>query len=467
MNPIEEQWENIKDIIREENELPNIAYKVWIKPLLFYKCEDLDLTIMVPKGNPGILDYCERNAYDDLFEDALFKLTNKHYKVTIVAEENTPESNDDKSVSSNINTLNETENNNEVYTGSSSNLNPKYRFENYVTDPRNSMTMSACLRVAEAPGQDFSYNPLFIYGGSGLGKTHLMNAIGHYIIDNSNLKVLYVTSEQFTNEVIDSIRLGQSGSSHAMTRLRDKYRNIDVLLIDDIQFLIGKPSTQEEFFNTFNALLNSGKSIVITSDKHPKLMKELDERYRSRFNQGLVVDVQPPNYETRMAIIKKYAESMNVNVSNDIIDYIAKNIQSNVRDIEGAFNLIYARMKMNDSEPITLETAKEILKDTISPDRPSIITPSLILEAVSKYYNITPADITSKKRNAEIVLPRQIFMYMCRNMTDTTLQGIATLLDKKDHSTVLHGCKKIEDEIKINQELKETIDLIKNNIITS
>jgi chromosomal replication initiator protein len=253
-----------------------------------------------------------------------------------------------------------------------------------------------------------------------------------------------------------------------MTKFREKYRNIDVLLIDDIQFIIGKPSTQEEFFHTFNALLNSGKSIVITSDKHPSLMKELDERYRSRFSSGLCVDIQPPIYETRMAILQKYAGSLNIKVSNDIIDYIAKNIKSNVRELEGAFNQIYAKSKLDGDEcEMTLENAMDILKDTISPNRPAVVTAPLILEEVSKYYGISPEDITSKKRNAEIVLPRQIFMYLCRDMTDITLKGIAALLDKKDHSTVLHGYNKISDEIKTNSELRETIDLITNNIKSS
>jgi chromosomal replication initiator protein len=289
-----------------------------------------------------------------------------------------------------------------------------------------------------------------------------MTAIGHYITENSNLKVLYVTSEDFLNEVIESIRKNVNGSS--MSRLREKYRNIDVLLIDDIQFIIGKTATQEEFFNTFNSLVQNEKQIVITSDKHPKHIKELDERMRTRFLNGMIVDIAPPAYETRVAILRKYAENFDFKVSDNIIDYIANHIRSNVRELEGAYKQVYALGQLDGD--MTLEKAKDILKDIISPDNPSVVTPSLILKGVSEYYNIDADDITSKKRNAEIVLPRQIFMYLCREMTDTTLQGVAALLDKKDHSTVLHGYNKISKEININTELKESIEAIKNIIKT-
>lgn len=462
---IRSTWEQIKENIREENDITDIAYNIWVKPLQFYSCEGNIFTILIPDTNTGMLDYISKN-YTNCFQDALYSLLSEKYEVVFILKtkdtENTGISDKESdSISSGYYTHDEDEVN-------ESNLNPKYRFENFVVGSNNNLAHSASLHVAESPGKEF--NPLFIYGGSGLGKTHLMTSIGHYIIEHSNMKVLYVTSEQFTNEVIESIRFGQTGSagSTAMTKFREKYRNIDVLLIDDIQFIIGKPSTQEEFFHTFNALLNSGKSIVITSDKHPSLMKELDERYRSRFSSGLCVDIQPPIYETRMAILQKYAGSLNIKVSNDIIDYIAKNIKSNVRELEGAFNQIYAKSKLDGDEcEMTLENAMDILKDTISPNRPAVVTAPLILEEVAKYYGISPEDITSKKRNAEIVLPRQIFMYLCREMTDITLKGIAALLDKKDHSTVLHGYNKISDEIKTNSELRETIDLIINNIKSS
>ena len=449
---ISSMWEQIKDNIRVENDIITIAYNIWVKPLKFYSCEDNIITILIPK--PEMYGYITK-YYTDCFQDAFSSLLSDKYEVKFISES---ESDD------NLRSNTEEEASSFNTEADASNLNPKYRFENFIVGSTNNLAHSACLNVAEEPGKNF--NPLFIYGGSGLGKTHLMTSIGHYIIEHSDLKVLYVTTEQFTNEVIESIRSGSS-SSMSMTKLREKYRNIDVLLIDDIQFIIGKTSTQEEFFHTFNALLDSGKAIVITSDKHPSLMKELDERYRSRFSSGLVCDIKPPSYETRMAILQKYSSSLGVNFSNDIIDYIAKNIKSNVRELEGALNKIYATSKLDSSyDDMTLESAVDILKDTISP-RPNVVTPSLIMEEVTRYYGITSEDIISKKRNAEIVLPRQIFMYLCRTMTPITFKEIAALLEKKDHATVMHGCNKIAEEVKVNPEIRETVDLIKNNILSN
>jgi len=281
------------------------------------------------------------------------------------------------------------------------------------------------------------------------------------------MKVLYVTSEEFTNEVIESIRLGNSsGNMSSMTKLREKYRNIDVLLIDDIQFIIGKPSTQEEFFYTFNALHSAGKAIIISSDKHPKEMNTLDERFRSRFEWGLIVDIQPPVYETRVAILRKYAETFNKIIPNEVIDYIATNIKSNVRELEGALNKVNAYSKINQNRTIDMELAEEALKDMIFPDKPKIVTPNLILEVVSEHFGIDLEDITSTKRTKKIVTPRQIFMYLCREMTDTTLEGIGALLER-DHSTVKHGYDQISKDIEKNPEFKETIETLKSKIISS
>ncbi len=440
------QWENIKLNIQKEFDITDIAFNIWVKPLKYGKCEDKLVTILIPNTNssPEMLKYIEKN-YTSYFQSALSDLLQDNYNVQFLLEEDMqPEKNhvvpmvtDDS-----------------INASKKSNLNSKYRFENFIVGPNNNLAHSACLNVAESPGKDFN-NPLFIYGGSGLGKTHLMTAIGHYIIENTDLKVLYVTSEEFTNEVINMFRIKDNAS---IVKMREKYRNVDVLLIDDIQFIIGKSSTQEEFFHTFNTLYQNGKAIVITSDKHPVHMKELDERFRSRFKSGLTVDIQPPEYETRVAILRKYAENFDYKIPNDIINYIAENIKSNIRELEGAYNQVYA------GQARTLEDAKEILKDTISPDKPAVITPSMILHGISDYYHVDPEDITSKKRNAEIVLPRQIFMYLCREMTDTTLKGVAALLDKKDHSTVLHGYNKVADEIQKDAEFREMIEAIKNKI---
>ncbi|MBR6256655.1 MAG: chromosomal replication initiator protein DnaA [Lachnospiraceae bacterium] len=450
MELLRQQWDNIKLAIKDEYELTGIAFNIWVKPLQYLKCENNVVSILVPGGNPEMLDYVKIN-YTNYFQEAISQALQNKFSVEFTLEE---EKKDEGTDSGNKSDTDINESN------SASSLNPKYHFENFVVGSNNRMAHSVCLRVAETPGTEL--NPLFIHGGSGLGKTHLMTAIGHYITENSNLKVLYVTSEDFLNEVIESIRKNVNGSS--MSRLREKYRNIDVLLIDDIQFIIGKTATQEEFFNTFNSLVQNEKQIVITSDKHPKHIKELDERMRTRFLNGMIVDIAPPAYETRVAILRKYAENFDFKVPDNIIDYIANHIRSNVRELEGAYKQVYALGQLDGD--MTLEKAKDILKDIISPDNPSVVTPSLILKGVSEYYNIDADDITSKKRNAEIVLPRQIFMYLCREMTDTTLQGVAALLDKKDHSTVLHGYNKISKEININTELKESIEAIKNIIKT-
>ncbi len=456
MDQIKEKWEEIKINIKKEYDISDISYNIWISPLKYSSCNNNLITIYVPNTQEEMVQYITKK-YKQLFVAFISDMMNDYYDIEFLLE---PESDD--------NDINNKETDIEKHAEilRQSNLNNKYRFESFVVGSNNNMAHSACLAVAESPGKDF--NPLFIYGGSGLGKTHLMNSIGHYIIEhNNNMKVLYVTSEEFTNEVIESIRLGSSsGNVSAMTKLRDKYRNIDVLLLDDIQFIIGKTSTQEEFFHTFNALHDAGKAIVISSDKHPKEMTTLDERFRSRFEWGLIVDIQPPVYETRMAILRKYAENFDKDIPNDVIDYIATNIKSNVRELEGAFNKVNAYSKINQNRKIDIELAKEALKDTINPDKPTIITPNLILDIVAEHYNVDPEDIISKKRSSEFTNPRHVFMYLCRNMTDTTLKGIAALLER-DHTTVMHGIDKISNEIDNNPELKETIKVLKNKITSS
>lgn len=342
------------------------------------------------------------------------------------------------------------------------NLNSKYKFDTFVVGSNNKFAHSAALAVAESPGE--AYNPLYIYGGAGLGKTHLMHSIGHFVLEqNQNMKVLYVTSEQFTNEVIESIR---SGNAAAMTKLRDKYRTVDVLLIDDVQFIIGKESTQEEFFHTFNVLHSAGKQIILSSDKPPKEMETLEERFRSRFEWGLIADIQPPDYETRMAILRKNAETYDKEIDDEIIQYIATNIKSNIRELEGALNKVMANARLNKQE-LTLALAEDALKDVIYPDQVREVTPSLIIDVVSDHFNVSKENITSKKRNSEYVLPRQIIMYLCRVLTETSLQTIASLLSKKDHTTVIHGVEKIEEKIKTDEDLRNKIEIIKKKISPS
>jgi len=342
------------------------------------------------------------------------------------------------------------------------NLIPRYRFDTFVVGSNNKFAHASSLAVAESYPQ-ITYNPLYLYGGPGLGKTHLMHSIGHMILDNHpKMKVLYVTSEEFTNEVIESIR---SGSAASMTKLRDKYRTVDVLMVDDVQFIIGKESTQEEFFNTFNALHAAGKQIILSSDKPPKQMSALDERFRSRFEWGLTADIQPPDYETKVAILRKNSETCDKMISEEVIQYIANNIKSNIRELEGAFNKIVAFAKLNNLEDeITLSIAEEALKDIIDTNKTNEITPNLIIQVVSEQFGIRSEDITSIKRNAEIVVPRHIIMYLCRKLADMSYHNIATLLNRKDHTTVLHACEKMEDELKVNKELKAKVDMIEKKL---
>ena len=451
MHFIGENWEMIKETIHTEYDLTGISYKTWIEPLQFYDVKDDTVYIQIPAGQAHALNYIS-NKYSSYFKVTISEMMDHNYEVTFILEKDKPADSeaDLKSPSSNTGNINYEQ----------ANLNPKYKFDTFIVGNNNKFAHSACLAVAESPGN--AYNPLFIYGGAGLGKTHLMHSIGHFILEqNPSMKVLYVTSESFTNEVIESIR---SGNATAMTKLREKYRTVDVLMIDDVQFIIGKESTQEEFFHTFNVLHSSGKQIVISSDKPPKEMETLEERFRSRFDWGLIADIQPPDYETRMAILRKNAESCSKEIDDEIFKYIASNIKSNIRELEGAFNRVIAKSKIENQSAITLALAEDALKDIINPDKPKAITPTLIIEVVAEQFGVAPEDITSKKRNSEIVLPRQVFMYLCRKLTETSFVNIAKIIGKKDHTTIIHGVNKIEDELKKNEELNNKIETIKKKI---
>lgn len=456
MNEIKDRWNEIKEIIRQEYDLTTVSFDTWVSPLQLYKVENDMITILIPSDKAHMLKYIHTKYYL-CFKATISELMNHDYDVSFICEsdaveqerESAGDSSKSKKNISNINYEN-------------ANLNNKYKFDTFVVGSNNKFAHSAALAVAESPGE--AYNPLYLYGGAGLGKTHLMHSIGHFVLEqNQNMKVLYVTSEQFTNEVIESIR---SGNAAAMTKLRDKYRTVDVLLIDDVQFIIGKESTQEEFFHTFNVLHSAGKQIILSSDKPPKEMETLEERFRSRFEWGLIADIQPPDYETRMAILRKNAETYDKEIDDEIIQYIATNIKSNIRELEGALNKVMANARLNKQE-LTLALAEDALKDVIYPDQVREVTPSLIIDVVSEHFNVSKEDITSKKRNSEYVLPRQIIMYLCRTMTDTSLQTIASLLSKKDHTTIIHGVDKIEEKIKSDEDLRNKIEIIKKKISPS
>ena len=452
MDIIKENWSKIKDIVKNEYNLSNISYNTWIAPLKYHSMENDTITILIPSDTSYALDYIS-NKYKTFFQVTISEFMNHEYDVCFILEK------DAQSKEEELPGIIPEKNNIYNIKYENAHLNSKYTFDTFVVGSNNKFAHSAALAVAESPG--VVYNPLYLYGQPGLGKTHLMHSIGHFILDqNPDKKVIYVTSEQFMNEVIESIR---SGNANAMTKLRDKYRKVDILLIDDIQFIIGKESTQEEFFHTFNVLHETGKQIVISSDKPPKDMETLDERFRSRFVSGLSADIGAPDFETRVAILRKNAENYYGTIDNSIIQYIAENVKSNIRELEGSLNKVIAYSKIK-KEDLTLELAQNALKDIISPDQNKEITPSYIIEVVAEHFEINADDITSKKRNSEFVLPRQITMYLCREMTDTSLVNIGKLLGGKDHSTVLHGVNKIAEEIPFNKELANKIDIIKKKI---
>ncbi|MBR1693336.1 MAG: chromosomal replication initiator protein DnaA [Lachnospiraceae bacterium] len=446
MNYIKDNWDMIKETIKKEYELSDISYNTWIVPLKLYEETDSGVSILIPQDQSPAYNYIV-NKYKNYFQVSISEMFNHDYTVNFVLEKDIAAKDEkaSKEISPKYNINYE-----------NANLTPKYNFETFVVGSNNKFAHSAALAVAESPGE--VYNPLYIYGGSGLGKTHLMHSIGHFILEQDpTKKVLYVNSEEFTNEVIESIR---SGNAAEMTKLREKYRTVDVLLIDDVQFIIGKESTQEEFFHTFNVLHTAGKQIVLSSDKPPKEMETLDERFRSRFEWGLIADINPPDYETRMAILIKNAESYERKIDEEIIKYIASNVISNIRELEGALKKVIAASRLNNNAELTLSLAEEALKDIIDPDTPKDITPELIMKIVAEHYNVSESDMTSGKRNSSVVLPRQVFMYLCRRYTNTALASVAKYVGKKDHTTVIHGFNKITKELETDEVLRNNVNII-------
>ena len=444
-------WEEIKGAIKNDAGITDISYKTWIDPLSVHGFESDTVQILIPSDNSFTLTYIV-NHYMDFFKVKISEYLNSEVEVSFILKKDII--NNEETTNNNETQIEETQAASNS-SHESANLNPKYRFDNFVVGSNNNFAYSASLAVAESPGT--AYNPLFLYGGPGLGKTHLMHSIGHYVIEhNPSAKVLYVNSENFTNEVIESIR---SGRTEKMNRLREKYRTVDVLMVDDVQFIIGKESTQEEFFHTFNTLHQAGKQIVLSSDKPPSKMETLDERFRSRFEMGLIADIQSPDYETRVAILQKNAENYGLKIDDEILEYIATNIKANIRELEGALTKIIAFSRLNNVA-ITLENAMEALKDIIYPDKSQIITPSLIIDTVCEQYGVKKEDIVSKKRNAEIVLPRQIIMYLCREYTDSSLEEIGKTLGKKDHTTVMSGVDKIKAMTAYDDDLNKNLDII-------
>lgn len=459
MNEVKEKWPEIIEHLRVEHELLNVSFNTWIKPLKVYDVIDDTAYILVNKDSS--VEYIDKKYRLPLMV-CIAEITSKEYEIQFVSED------DDKLNEIHNASIDNGQKKKTKSLAEKAGLNPKYTFDTFVVGGNNNFAHAASLAVAESPGE--VYNPLFLYGGVGLGKTHLMHSIAHFILDkNPKKKVLYVTSETFTNELIDALRNGKTaGNESAMLNFRDKYRNIDVLLIDDIQFIIGKESTQEEFFHTFNHLHTLGKQIIISSDKPPKDIETLESRLRTRFEWGLIADISSPDYETRMAILQKKIELDHLekyNIKNDVLDYIAANVKSNIRELEGSLNKLIALYKLNNNNnPIDIALAAEALKDIISSDNRREVTPELILDIVADHFGITVADLKSKKRDSEIAVPRQICMYLMRTMTDTALKGIGAVLGGKDHSTVKYGVEKIAKDIESDEMMANTINIIKKKI---
>lgn len=451
MEELKQKWDLIIQTLKEYYDITDMSFRTWIKPIQVYSVVGDKITLLIPENNNDSdgkgLSYNMRVGYIERKYLAAITLTiaeimGREYDVTLMSsidKEKIDKKQKQKDTSA-------SKNNN------IQNLNPNYTFETFVIGNNNNLAHAASLAVAETPGE--VYNPLFIYGGVGLGKTHLMQAIAHFIIKTKpELKVLYVTSETFTNELIDSVK------NQKNSEFREKYRNIDVLLIDDIQFIIGKESTQEEFFHTFNALYQDRKQIVISSDRPPKEMETLSERLRTRFEMGLPVDIQIPTYETKMAILNKKAELGGYDIPYEVKDYVATHIKSSIRELEGALTKLSAFAKLS-SNPITVEFAEEALKDLISPDSRREITPELIIDIVAEHFNIKSEDILSQKRSADIVYPRQIAMYLCRQMTTNTVQSLGKAFGNRDHTTILHGADKINKMVISDENTKSTIDIL-------
>ena len=459
MNEVKEKWPEIIEHLRVEHELLNVSFNTWIKPLKVYDVIDDTAYILVNKDSS--VEYIDKKYRLPLMV-CIAEITGKEYEIQFVSED------DDKLNEIHNASIDNGQKKKTKSLAEKAGLNPKYTFDTFVVGGNNNFAHAASLAVAESPGE--VYNPLFLYGSVGLGKTHLMHSIAHFILDkNPKKKVLYVTSETFTNELIDALRNGKTaGNESAMLNFRDKYRNIDVLLIDDIQFIIGKESTQEEFFHTFNHLHTLGKQIIISSDKPPKDIETLESRLRTRFEWGLIADISSPDYETRMAILQKKIELDHLekyNIKNDVLDYIAANVKSNIRELEGSLNKLIALYKLNNNNnPIDIALAAEALKDIISSDNRREVTPELILDIVADHFGITVADLKSKKRDSEIAVPRQICMYLMRTMTDTALKGIGAVLGGKDHSTVKYGVEKIAKDIESDEMMANTINIIKKKI---
>lgn len=437
---IHEIWEQTLSLIRTE--LTEVSFNTWLKTIKPLSIDNNKIILAVPNDfNKEILE----NRYMSLIANALQQVTSTKLEPSFIIEGEKAfiaEAEEKKALSQSLD---------------APNLNQKYVFDEFVIGNSNRFAHAASLAVAESPAK--AYNPLFIYGGVGLGKTHLMHAIGHYVLgQNPSAKVVYVSSEKFTNELINSIKDDKN------VEFRNKYRNVDILLVDDIQFIAGKERTQEEFFHTFNALYENTKQIIVSSDRPPKEIPTLEDRLRSRFEWGLITDIQAPDFETRIAILRKKAETEGIIVPNDVLEFIAKKIKANIRELEGALTRIVAYSSLTNRE-INVDLSSEALKDIISSSRPKQITVNLIKDVVSQYYNIRTEEFNSKRRTRSISFPRQIAMFLSRELTDLSLPKIGEEFGGRDHTTVIHAYEKIMKDINNDSDFANKVEQIKKEII--
>ncbi|MBR2588544.1 MAG: chromosomal replication initiator protein DnaA [Bacilli bacterium] len=438
-NETNELLTKAKELLKDET--TKISYETWIKNLEIQNADNGNIVLIASSTFQKEAIY---SRYHDLLTNTFNYITNKDCNVSIISkDEIESDGSTSSSFSSNLGNSNPT-------------LNPKYTFDTFVVGGYNRFAHAAALAVAEAPAT--SYNPLFLHGGVGLGKTHLMHAIGNSILrKNKNYNILYVTSEKFTNQLINSIK------DNSNDQFRNKYRNIDVLLIDDIQFIAGKKTVQEEFFHTFNALHDSGKQIILSSDRPPKEIQLLEDRLKSRFEWGLIADMQTPDYETRLAILRKKAQLDNINIDDNILSNIAMKIDSNIRELEGTLNKLIAKASLTNS-PITAEMAEKAINDIIAKQE-KVFSAEFVQETVAKYFNIDAKDLRGSKRNNEIAFPRQIAMYLCRKVAQMSLPQIGKDFGKRDHTTVMHACTKIEQDIKENLNTKLIVESVESLLL--
>ena len=436
------QREELNELLTKEkellkNEVTKIAYETWIRDLDIESAENNNIVLI---ANNAFQKESILSRYHDLFKNTFNYITNRNCEITVILKDDVSE--EELQVAKQLsNTVNNY---------------PKYTFESFVVGNNNRFAHAAALAVAEAPAT--AYNPLFIYGGVGLGKTHLMQAIANEILlNNRSAKILYVTSETFTNQLINAIKDGKG------EMFRNKYRNIDVLLIDDIQFIAGKERIQEEFFHTFNTLHENRKQIIISSDKPPKDINLIEDRLKSRFEWGLIADISNPDYETRLAILRKKAQLDNIIIDDEILSDIATKIDSNIRELEGILNKLIANASLTNT-PITMEMAEKSINDVIT-KKDKVLSLELIQETVSKYFNVTVEELKGVKRSNDVTFPRQIAMYLCRNVAQLPLTKIGDGFGKRDHTTVIHACSKIEKEVQNNVSTKRIVESVKNILL--